>query len=105
MYEKFIAERITELRMKKDVSEYKMSLDLGKNKTYIQSISSGRNLPKMKQFLEICEYLDVTPYEFFDPKIQHIPLYHQAVDLLKDMDEDDLLAVISILRRLSAKHN
>lgn len=44
MDEKFIAERITELRLKKDISEYQMSLDLGKSKSYIQNISSGRSL-------------------------------------------------------------
>lgn len=52
MYGKFVADRITELRLKKNVSEYQMSLDLGRNKTYIQSITSGRNLPKMQQFLK-----------------------------------------------------
>ena len=73
MDSKFIADRITELRLKKNVSEYQMSLDLGRNKTYIQSITSGRNLPKMNE-------------------------------LLKQLDEEDLLAVISILNRLAAKH-
>ena len=66
MDEKFISERITELRLKKDVSEYQMSLDLGKNKSYIQNISSGRSLPSMSQFYEICRYFEITPQEFFD---------------------------------------
>ena len=35
VYDKFVADRITELRLKKNVSEYQMSLDLGRNKTYI----------------------------------------------------------------------
>ena len=48
----FIANRITELRLKKNVSEYQMSLDLGRNKSYIQSLSSGRNNPTMENFLE-----------------------------------------------------
>ena len=39
--EAFIQNRISELRTKKGVSEYKMSLDLGHSKSYIQSISSG----------------------------------------------------------------
>ena len=46
----FIANRITELRLKKNVSEYQMSLDLGRNKSYIQSLSSGRNNPTMEIF-------------------------------------------------------
>ena len=32
MDKNFIGERISELRLKKNVSEYQMSLDLGKNK-------------------------------------------------------------------------
>ena len=40
MDEKYIADRITELRLRKNVSEYQMSLDLGKNKSYIQNIGS-----------------------------------------------------------------
>ena len=53
MDKKYVADRITELRIKKNVSEYQMSLDLGKNKSYIQNISSGRSLPSMSQFYEI----------------------------------------------------
>lgn len=104
MYGKFVADRITELRLKKNVSEYQMSLDLGRNKTYIQFITSGRNLPKMQQFFEICNYFEITPEEFFDQNLHNIPLYHKATDLLKEVDEDDLLAIISVLSRLSMKH-
>lgn len=104
MYGKFVADRIPELRLKKNVSEYQMSLDLGRNKTYIQSITSGRNLPKMQQFFEICNYFEITPEEFFDQNLHNIPLYHKATDLLKEVDEDDLLAIISVLSRLSMKH-
>ena len=57
----FIANRITELRLKKNVSEYQMSLDLGRNKSYIQSLSSGRNNPTMENFLE-----DVYKRQAFD---------------------------------------
>lgn len=57
-YASYIRNRITELRIQKDVSEYRMSLDLGQNRNYIQGITSGKALPSMAQFLNICEYLD-----------------------------------------------
>ena len=41
----FIRERITQLRMQKNVSEYQMSMELGQNKGYIQGITSRRSLP------------------------------------------------------------
>ena len=105
MDEKFIAERITELRLKKDISEYQMSLDLGKNKSYIQNISSGRSLPSMSQFYEICRYFEITPQEFFDERLHDLPLYQKANELLKQLDEDDMLAILSILKLLTEKHS
>ena len=99
----FIANRITELRLKKNVSEYQMSLDLGRNKRYIQSLSSGRNNPTMENFLEICEYFEITPAQFFDPDITNPPLHTKASDLIKQLDDDDLLALIPLLNRLTSK--
>lgn len=46
----FVRDRISELRTKKRVSKYKMSLDLGHSKSYIQSISSGKALPSFPNF-------------------------------------------------------
>ena len=63
-YEDFFRQRLTDLRLQKGVSEYQMSMALGKSKGYIQQISSGRALPQMKMFFEICDYLEVTPLEF-----------------------------------------
>ena len=103
MDKKYVADRITELRIKKNVSEYQMSLDLGKNKSYIQNISSGRSLPSMSQFYEICQYFNITPYQFFDEKLHNLPLYQKACDLLKQLDEDDMMTIIPLLKRLSNK--
>ena len=64
--EKFIRERITKLRLNKNVSEYRMSLDLGHSDSYIRNITSGKALPSMSEFLYICEYFNITPKEFFD---------------------------------------
>lgn len=41
----FIKNRITELRCQKGISEYTLSLAIGRSQGYIQSISSGRILP------------------------------------------------------------
>lgn len=40
----FIKNRITELRCQKGISEYTLSLAIGRSQGYIQSISSGRIL-------------------------------------------------------------
>ena len=43
-YIEFVRSRITELRVKKDVSEHKMSLDLDKSGSYIRGITSGASI-------------------------------------------------------------
>ena len=101
MDKNFIGERISELRLKKNVSEYQMSLDLGKNKSYIQSLTSGRSLPTMQSFLDICDYLEVTPQQFFDSELHNLPLIDKATDLMKQLDDEDMLALISMLNRLA----
>ena len=61
----FIRDRISVLRTKKNVSEYRMSTDLGHSKSYMQSISSGRSVPSLGEFLYICEYLYISIYVSF----------------------------------------
>ena len=53
MNEQFIRSRLSGLREEKQVSERKMSLDLGHSTSYIRSITSGRTLPSMSEFLYI----------------------------------------------------
>lgn len=68
MYEDFFSDRIAELRIQKNVSAREMSLALGQNESYINRIENKRSFPSMQVFFYICEYLDVTPKEFFTEK-------------------------------------
>lgn len=101
MYEEFIRKRITELRLKKGVSEYAMSLDLGHSDSYIRSITSGRALPSMKEFLYICDYFGITPRQFFDEEIANPILVQKALDGMKAMRDKDLLTLIGLIDRLN----
>ena len=101
MDDSFVRNRITELRIKKDVSEYRMSLDLGHSKSYIQSISSGKALPSFSEFFYICEYLDVTPKEFFDTEVAEPQLVHKLTELTKTMNSEDLSVLFTVAAHLS----
>ena len=100
MTEEYIRNRLTELRLKKNVSEYKMSYDLGHSKGYIQSISSGRAMPSMGEFLYICEYLGITPQQFFSEDIENPILLDKAIDAIKRLDEKDLIRITDLAERL-----
>ncbi len=99
----FIRNRITELRMKKGVSEYRMSLDMGHNKGYIQRISSGKSVPSLPEFLYICDYLDVTPKEFFDTETNEPAQVHFLLEQTRNMDADDLDMLILIAKWINSK--
>lgn len=103
MDENFIRERISYLRTCKDISEYKMSLDLGHSKGYIQSISSGRALPSMSEFLYICEYLGISPKEFFDMENENPVKLAQLYQTARNLPEKDLDALILMAERLADK--
>ena len=101
MYEEFIRNRIDELRMKKNLSEYQLGLALGKSQGYIQSITSGRNLPSMSAFLDICAYFEITPAEFFDPEIKSNDLFHSVLNHMKMLSEEDLMLLSMVLERIT----
>lgn len=66
MYEKKFAQRLAELRTQKGFSARDMSISIGQNPGYINRIENGKSFPTMANFFYICEYLHVTPKEFFD---------------------------------------
>lgn len=63
--EEMFAKRLSQLRQAKNVSARDMSLSLGQCDSYINRIENGRALPSMTSFFYICEYLGVTPSDFF----------------------------------------
>lgn len=66
--ERFI-NRLVELRQKKGVSARDMSRALGQSTGYISNIEKGINFPSMTLFFSICEYLGITPKDFFDTEM------------------------------------
>ncbi len=100
-YASFLRQRITELRMKRNVSEYQMSLELGQNKNYIQGISSGKALPSMTQFFNICDYFCITPEQFFSDhdRPELIDTISEGIQELSDADLELLLLFIRRLQR------
>lgn len=95
----FIRNRITQLRIAKDVSEYQMSLDLGHSKSYIQGISSGRALPSMSEFISICDYFEITPKDFFDSKTDNPALVQKLLDIVGKLNDDDIELLINIAEK------
>ena len=99
MDSQFIRDRITQLRLQKGVSEYKMSYDLGHSRSYIYNISSGKSLPPWSEFFAICEYFSITPEEFFNVRLLDPILYMQVLSSLEQLTTEDLLLVFKLIQR------
>ena len=65
-WEEKFADRPAQLRIEKGVSARDMSLSIGQSAGYINNIENKNNLPSMSLFFYICEYLNITPKDFFD---------------------------------------
>lgn len=98
---KFVAERVTQLRMKKGISEQKMSFELGHSGNYIQLISSGKMVPSLKEFFSICEFLEVSPSLFFQENIENPLIKQKAIDSIENISEEDLQILLPLIERFS----
>lgn len=100
----FIRERITQLRLQKNVSEREMSLDMGRGHAYIHNIVSGASLPTMESFLDICEYLCVTPMEFFDCELTNPTNTKEIYNELKRLCKNDTNKLLNLLKIMKPSH-
>lgn len=89
-YAEFVRTRITELRIARGVSEYRMSLDLDKCGSYIRSITSGRALPSLGELFNICVYFGITPPEFFAPLEKADTTFSKLCRRLQAWNDEDL---------------
>lgn len=99
-YETFIRARITELRMKKNVSEHQMSLDLDKSGSYIRGITNGLSMPSVPGLLRIIMYFDMSPSEFFAPLQPAECKLDCLIERLRHVDDaglDKLSALMDLL--------
>ena len=92
--------RIARLRTAKGISARDMSLSIGHNANYINHIENGKALPSMDAFLNICEYLGITPSEFFDAGARDPQRIRELVADLKRLDEQQFGIVAALVRNL-----
>ena len=101
MEQQEFSRRLAELRMQKGVSARDMSLSLGQSAGYINNIENGVNFPSMAVFFYICEYLHVTPKEFFDTDTDNPTKANELLSVyrhLSDAQIDNLLALAKDLK-------
>ena len=94
------SERLSSLRLKKGVSARDMSLSIGQSAGYINNIENGINYPSMQVFFYICDYLDITPKEFFDTETVNPNIISELVGAVKGLNDEQLNNIIGLARGL-----
>lgn len=103
MDEKDFSLRVATLRTQKGVSARDMSLSIGQNPGYINNIESGKSMPSLAGIFYICEYLGITPSEFFDTDNQNPAKLGKINEYLKKLNEEQLSMVENLVKSLAEK--
>lgn len=103
MYEDDFPARLARLRTKKGVSSREMSLSIGQNAGYISNIECGKALPSMSIFFYICEYLNVSPSDFFDEQNANPEKLQQLIADLKRLDDEQIDTIATLVKGLLRK--
>lgn len=97
------AKRLTYLRTKKGCSAREMSLALGQNPSYINNIESGKALPSMSNFFYICEYLDVSPEQYFAFQTEEPQELEKINNNLRQLSSRQILNISEIIQDIIKK--
>lgn len=100
MFEEEFSLRLARLRSEKGVSARDMSLSIGQNPAYINFIETGKAMPSMSAFFFICDYLEITPKEFFDTEAEQPEELRKLIQNLKRLDKRQFKNVAEIVEGL-----
>lgn len=98
--EKEFQERLAELRLQKDVSAREMSQSIGQSENYICNIENHHNLPSMSVFFYICDYLKVSPQEFFDLESRAPDRLSEITAKLKRLNPEQLALISKLVDQM-----
>jgi len=103
MYDEDFQARLIKLRNERGVSARDMSLSIGQNPGYIHNIENGKALPSMSVFFFICEYLGISPSEFFDLDNSNPGKLKPIIEKMKTLDDEQLDGIAAIVNGMTKR--
>ena len=100
MTEKDFSLRLAKLREEKGVSARDMSLSMGQNPGYINNIERGKSMPSLSGLFYICEYLGITPKDFFDTDTASPSKANELYAIAKGLSNEQLENLIALAKGL-----
>jgi transcriptional regulator with XRE-family HTH domain len=103
MDKRFIAQRLASLRTQRKVSARDMSLTIGQAHNYITNIENGKASPSIQGLFYICEYLKISPKEFFDEETSNPALLNEVIEQLRPLSDKALESIRAFIHELRSK--
>ena len=100
MEKEVFRQRLAELRTQKGVSARDMSLSIGQSAGYINNIENGVNLPSMSVFFYICDYLDISPKDYFDIETRNPTKADELLEVCRKLTDAQIDNLISLAKDL-----
>lgn len=101
MNQEWFSTRLAKIRSERKLSARDLSLSLGQSAGYINKIENQKSMPSMQVFFYMCEYLRITPQEFFDQNVSHPLLLKEVIAELEKMDSEQLEHILHITRDIN----
>ena len=86
--------RLAKLRTDTDISAREMSLN---------RIENQKAFPSMQVFFYICEYLKITPGDFFDMHTDYPKEINELIEVLQDLNSDQLKLIRQVAEEFNKK--
>ncbi len=102
IYIKIFSTRLKQLRKRKKVSARDMSTHLGQSHNFINNIELGKNFPTMLNFFYICEFLQISPKEYFDYGNQNSTEMVEIVRNLNRLSKEEFEHVAALVSDLTS---
>ena len=95
------ADRLAKLRLQKGISSREMSLSIGQNESFINKIENKNSYPTMQSFFYICEYLGITPMQFFDFDDTCLTETNNLLEEMKKLDNKLTRLILDLVKEIN----
>ena len=95
---KEIIDRIGYFRNQRNMSAYKVGMELGHSKTYFYRVESGEIQLNIDSLLEILEVLQVSTTEFFCPTLSEDDFI--LLDMINGLSKENKRTIMDLIKKL-----
>ena len=94
------AKRLSEIMEENNRTARDVSLNIGQNSGYINSILNEKAYPSMDVFFKICEELSITPVDFFDTENKYPEMMNRIIPYLKELNYEQFDTIEKIVKAI-----